>query len=73
MLGRALDISPDDVQVSVRDGLVTLRGTLTHQNDIPAAIGLTWRVDGVVGVVNRLTPYAGDGTPHPPGLGQARH
>ncbi|KOG56293.1 CBS domain protein [Streptomyces griseoflavus] len=62
VLGRTLDVPPGDVQVSVRDGLVTLRGTLTHEDDIPAAIGLTWRVDGVMGVVNRLVPRAGDGS-----------
>ncbi|MFD7663893.1 CBS domain-containing protein [Streptomyces sp. NPDC059788] len=65
VLGRALDVPPDDVRVRVRDGLVTLRGTLAHEDDIPPAIGLTWRVDGVVGVVNRLVPRAGDdGAPY---------
>ncbi|MFI2235956.1 CBS domain-containing protein [Streptomyces chrestomyceticus] len=60
VLGRTLGVPPDAVRVSVRDGLVTLRGTLPHEDDIPAAIGLTWRVDGVVGVVSRLVPRAGD-------------
>ncbi|WP_030018436.1 CBS domain-containing protein [Streptomyces monomycini] len=60
VLGRALDVPPDEVRVSVRDGLVTLRGTLAHEDDIPAAIGLTWRVDGVVGVVSRLVAREGD-------------
>ncbi|KAA6224489.1 CBS domain-containing protein [Streptomyces albofaciens JCM 4342] len=63
VLGRALDVPPDDVLVSVRDGVVTLRGTLPHEDDIPAAIGLTWRVDGVVGVVSRLVARAGDDGP----------
>ncbi|OKI02689.1 hypothetical protein A6A06_14300 [Streptomyces sp. CB02923] len=67
VLGRALGVPPDDVRVSVRDGLVTLRGTLVHEDDIPAAIGLTWRVDGVVGVVSRLVARADDGcTPRGP-------
>ncbi|MFK8850715.1 CBS domain-containing protein [Streptomyces sp. Ac-502] len=65
VLGRALDVPPDDVRVSVRDGLVTLRGTLAHEDDIPAAVGLTWRVDGVVGVVSRLVAREGDSSgPH---------
>ncbi|MFH8347740.1 CBS domain-containing protein [Streptomyces sp. NPDC018045] len=64
-LSSVLVVLPDEVRVSVRDGLVTLRGTLAHEDDIPAAIGSTWRVDGVVGVVNRLVPRAGDdGAPH---------
>ncbi|MEU7226653.1 CBS domain-containing protein [Streptomyces chrestomyceticus] len=82
VLGRTLGVPPDAVRVSVRDGLVTLRGTLAHEDDIPAAIGLTWRVDGVVGVVSRLVPRAGDGggpygeplppAPHPPDEGRDR-
>ncbi|WP_063789094.1 CBS domain-containing protein [Streptomyces sp. NRRL F-5755] len=73
VLGRALDVPPGDVLVSVRDGVVTLRGTLPHEDDIPAAIGLTWRVDGVVGVVSRLVARAGgDGPPHTGALWRTR-
>jgi hypothetical protein len=43
------------VTVSVRDGMVTLEGPLEQGGDLPLAIRLTYRVDGVVGVVNRLT------------------
>ncbi|MFG3496520.1 CBS domain-containing protein [Streptomyces sp. NPDC047928] len=45
---------PGGVRVSVRDGLVTLEGSLAHGSEAAALIGATWRVDGVVGVVNRL-------------------
>ncbi|MFH8411349.1 CBS domain-containing protein [Streptomyces sp. NPDC018019] len=73
VLGDALGAPPDEVRVSVRDGLVTLRGTLAHEDDIPVAIGLTWRVDGVVGVVNRLVPRAGDdGVPYAEPLRRTR-
>ncbi|WP_032916571.1 CBS domain-containing protein [Streptomyces rimosus] len=73
VLGRTLGVPPDDVLVSVRDGVVTLRGTLAHEDDIPVAIGLTWRVDGVVGVVNRLVPRAGgDGPPDTGALWRTR-
>jgi CBS domain-containing protein len=44
-----------DVAVSVRDGVVTLEGALEHGGDLPRAIRLAYRVDGVIGVVNRLT------------------
>ncbi|MFE6828463.1 CBS domain-containing protein [Streptomyces sp. NPDC057690] len=47
--------------VSVQDGMVTLAGDLDSGDDIPHAIRLTYRVDGVVGVVNRLTVRIGSG------------
>ncbi|MFF4656069.1 CBS domain-containing protein [Streptomyces sp. NPDC001381] len=55
VLTRALGPSAHGVTVSARDGVVTLEGHLEHLDDIPLAIRLTYRVDGVVGVVNRLT------------------
>ncbi|MER6415814.1 CBS domain-containing protein [Streptomyces humidus] len=48
------------VAVTVRDGMVTLKGDLDDA-DVPRAIRLTYRVDGVVGVVNRLTAHSGSG------------
>ncbi|WP_330347120.1 CBS domain-containing protein [Streptomyces sp. NBC_00582] len=54
VLTRALGRSADGVTVSVRDGVVTLAGSPEHGGDLPLAIRLTYRVDGVVGVVNRL-------------------
>ncbi|MEU6144570.1 CBS domain-containing protein [Streptomyces sp. NPDC047081] len=42
------------VTVSVEDGTVTLSGHLEPGADVPLVIRRTWRVDGVVGVVNGL-------------------
>ncbi|WP_336298831.1 CBS domain-containing protein [Streptomyces cinnabarinus] len=56
VLTRDLRLPPRTVTVSVRDGMVTLDGQLERRGDIPLALQLAWRVDGVVGVVNKLTP-----------------
>ena len=42
------------VQVDVKDGVVTLKGTLTVRSLIPIAVRLTSAVEGVVRVVNDL-------------------
>lgn len=55
VLTGAMHLPPHTVIVSVQDGMVTLEGRLEHRSDIPRAIGLAWRVDGVIGVVNSLT------------------
>ncbi|MER6129594.1 CBS domain-containing protein [Streptomyces sp. NPDC001795] len=55
VMTRAMCPPPHTVTVSVRDGMVTLEGRLERRSDIPLTIRLTWRVDGVVGVVNSLT------------------
>lgn len=52
------------VVVRVRDGVVTLEGRLELRSDIPVAVRSTWRVEGVVGVVNSLTYRVDD--VHPP-------
>ncbi|MHB9864223.1 CBS domain-containing protein [Streptomyces sp. YIM S03343] len=49
-----LGLAPDAVEVSVRDGMVTLAGTVERRDDIPAAVRSAWQVEGVVGVVNGL-------------------
>jgi CBS domain-containing protein len=64
VLTRAMCLPPHNVIVSVHDGLATLEGRLERRSDIPTAVQLTWRVDGVVGVVNRLTFRVEDS--HPP-------
>ncbi|WP_217549724.1 CBS domain-containing protein [Streptomyces sp. GbtcB6] len=61
VLDLALGLPAGSVTVSVRDGMVTLAGAVPHHGDIPAVIRLTYRVDGVVGVVNGLALRA-DGT-----------
>jgi osmotically-inducible protein OsmY len=58
-----MGLPPDSVVVSVRDGMVTLEGRLEQRGDIPLAIRSTYRVDGVVGVVNGLTSGAPDARP----------
>ncbi|WP_105967642.1 CBS domain-containing protein [Streptomyces geranii] len=55
VLPRALGRPDHDVTVSVRDGMATLEGALEHGADLPLVIRPTFRVDGVVGVVNRGT------------------
>ncbi|MFJ8112003.1 CBS domain-containing protein [Streptomyces sp. NPDC096132] len=68
---RALGLPAHSVVVSVRDGMATLEGAVRHRSDIPLAIRLTYRVDGVVGVVNSLTYRVDDirPTPTPPAPG----
>jgi CBS domain-containing protein len=46
---------PHSVTVQVRDGVVTLRGSLREPELIPAAVRLASDVDGVVAVVDELT------------------
>lgn len=64
VLSRAMCLPPHTVVVSVHDGTATLEGRLERRSDIPVAVRLTWRVDGVVGVMNSLT-FRDDDT-HPP-------
>ncbi|MFE2534128.1 CBS domain-containing protein [Streptomyces sp. NPDC059371] len=63
VLGRALSLTPTAVRVAVGDGVVTLEGRLEHRSEIPEAIRLTWRVDGVVGVMNSLAFRVDDTRP----------
>ncbi|MEU2563208.1 CBS domain-containing protein [Streptomyces longispororuber] len=54
----ALGLPPDAVRPSVRDGVVTLVGHVDLRGQAAEAVHRTWRLDGVVGVVNGLT-YGG--------------
>lgn len=50
---------PGEAEVAVKDGIVTLTGTLDpktgqHGDLIPVAIQLMWDVDGVVDIIDRL-------------------
>ncbi|WP_309505138.1 CBS domain-containing protein [Streptomyces sp. KM273126] len=58
------NLPPPPVVVHVRDGMVTLEGRLERRSDIPVAVRSTWRIEGVVGVVNSLTYRIDD--VHPP-------
>ncbi|MGW0752799.1 CBS domain-containing protein [Streptomyces sp. NPDC002587] len=45
----------DGLHIDVRDGMVTMAGSPGPEVDAFLLIRAAWRVDGVVGVVNRLT------------------
>lgn len=52
---RALWLGPQSVAVAVHDGVVTLGGDLENSGEVAIAVRMTRQVDGVTGVVNRLT------------------
>jgi len=59
LLYEILLAEPDEADVSVREGIVTLSGTLDprtgpHGDLLPVAIRLMWDVDGVVDVIDHL-------------------
>jgi CBS domain-containing protein len=59
VLSDVLQAGPGEADVGVRDGIVTLSGTLDpesgpHGDLIPVALRLMWDVDGVVDIVDRL-------------------
>ncbi|MER6085461.1 CBS domain-containing protein [Streptomyces sp. NPDC001833] len=55
VLGNTLWLAPHTVEVAARDGVVTLTGRLERRSEIPVAVGMTRRLDGVVDVVDRLS------------------
>ncbi|TDT97377.1 CBS domain protein [Streptomyces sp. 846.5] len=54
VLNQTLLIPLTDVQVEVRDGVVTLRGTVERQTLVPVVVRLCRSVDGVVAVHDQL-------------------
>ncbi|MFI5578812.1 BON domain-containing protein [Streptomyces sp. NPDC051822] len=50
-----LRLSPPALSVEVADGRVTLSGTVRRRSLVPVLLRLCNSVDGVVGVVDRLT------------------
>ena len=59
VLDEILTVEPGEADVTVRNGVVTLTGTLDprvgpHGDLIPLAIRLMWGVDGVVDIIDRL-------------------
>ncbi|GBQ02798.1 CBS domain-containing protein [Streptomyces spongiicola] len=70
VLAGALRLPPHSAVVSVRNGTATLAGRVERRSDIPVAVRLSWRVDGVVGVMSSLT-FRVDDT-RPPGKDPAR-
>ncbi|MFJ7266703.1 CBS domain-containing protein [Streptomyces sp. NPDC099050] len=57
------------VDIHVLDGVVTLAGRLERQSQIPLALRLTARLDGVVAVVDELTARTDDSRLIPPERG----
>ncbi|MGW7517729.1 CBS domain-containing protein [Streptomyces sp. NPDC054796] len=55
VLVRSLWLPRDAIEVSVFEGVVTLRGELDKRSDVPLAVRLAEQVDGVVSVVDELT------------------
>jgi CBS domain-containing protein len=55
VLGRTLWLPPRSIDVSVVQGVVTLTGHMERRSETEIALSLTARIDGVVGVVDRLT------------------
>ncbi|ARP74546.1 hypothetical protein LK07_31275 [Streptomyces pluripotens] len=58
-----LGLSPGAVAVSVRDGVVTLRGRVELRSDVPRLIHSAWRLEGVIGVVSFLSYRLDDCAP----------
>lgn len=57
-----LGLSPAALSVEVVDGRVILSGTVSRRSLVPVLLRLCNSVDGVVGVIDRLT-YEDDGLP----------
>ncbi|KOG70139.1 MULTISPECIES: CBS domain-containing protein [Streptomyces] len=55
VLVRTLWLAPHTIDVRVLDGVVTLTGKLQRRSEVPIAIRLTGRVDGVVSVIDHLS------------------
>ncbi|MFF3200999.1 CBS domain-containing protein [Streptomyces sp. NPDC002962] len=60
-------LAPHAVEATVRDGVVTLTGQLERRSEIPIAVGMTRRLDGVVDVVDHLSYRLDDKHPQPAG------
>ncbi|MYW69821.1 CBS domain-containing protein [Streptomyces sp. SID8379] len=55
VLVRTLWLAPRLISVDVHEGVVTLDGQLERRSETAIAVGMTSRMDGVVGVVDKLT------------------
>ncbi|MGW0705897.1 CBS domain-containing protein [Streptomyces sp. NPDC002643] len=60
VLVRALWIPPRSIDVSVTDGVVTLSGQMERKSETEIAVSMVRQIDGVVGVVDRLTWHVED-------------
>ncbi|WP_217549800.1 CBS domain-containing protein [Streptomyces sp. GbtcB6] len=55
VLGNTLWLAPHTIEVTAHNGVVTLTGQLERRSEIPVAVGMTRRLDGVVEVVDHLS------------------
>jgi CBS domain-containing protein len=55
VLVRTLWLAPQTVDVSVVEGVVTLAGQMERRSETEIALSMTRQIDGVVGVVDKLT------------------
>ncbi|WP_432073430.1 CBS domain-containing protein [Streptomyces wuyuanensis] len=55
----------DGLRIDVRDGIVTIEGAAGPETSTAALTRAAWRVDGVIGVVNRLRADRRDVSPVP--------
>lgn len=62
-------LAPHTVEAAVLDGVVTLTGQLERRSEIPVAVGMTRRLDGVVDVVDHLSYRIDDKRLQPAGPG----
>jgi CBS domain-containing protein len=60
LIRRVLFIDPDEVQVGVTNGVVTLSGDMATRNEVSMLEELTNRLDGVLRVESKLTWAEGD-------------
>jgi CBS domain-containing protein len=65
VLRRALWLEPHDVKVTVRDGVVLLKGQVEQRSMIPLVVELASDVEGVVGVDSRLDYEVDDESARP--------
>ena len=69
---RTLWLAATALDITVEEGVVTLEGQVERRSEIPIALRMTERLDGVVAVVDKLT-YRLDDAHTPPVSGQQPH
>lgn len=60
VITRTLRVDPATIRVEVKDGVVMLEGRLERRSLIPVLVGLTYAVEGVVGVEDHLSHIVDD-------------
>ncbi|MDJ1135495.1 CBS domain-containing protein [Streptomyces iconiensis] len=68
VLAGTLWLARNALDITVQNGVVTLKGQLERRSEIPIALRMTERIDGVVSVVHKLTYRLDDA--HIPPVGQ---